>query len=541
MGDNEVSGGRLVRNTLANAFASGVVALLAVVMTPFFLRRLGPAEYGVWLLATTLTFANGYLGLADLGLQQAGVRLVAEARSRGDEQRVNEVISTMAVLFVVVGTVLGALLAAVASTVSDVFSIEPALRAAATAVFALVGAQIAVDLPGASLLAVIEGAQRYAALRLVDVGGRVVWAATALVVVLQGGGVVAMGAASLVIAVLFLGVAYVLARRVEPNLRISPKGATRATLGQILRQGVSLLVLRVTSVVYRQMDRAILGITLTSSAVARYEVAYKIHATAAMVLSVAPSAVMPAAAFLHAAEDRDHLRSLYLRGTKYTVALSLPVTLAALLYAGPLIRTWVGDEYEGMTAATQLFLVYPILVSVHVIGLTMLVGLGRMREMVVLSPAAVLCNLVVSVALAPRLGIIGVIWGTLAGYVLIWFPYLRLMLKSFAVGVAEWTRAVVLPNVPGTSMQVAFGFATVGVADRLTQLWQVAALGATSCLLSVAVFLFVVLRRAERSRLVATLPVPRSLLGRSGALPLQDEEARILRHELESGPTERPQ
>src|SRR5688572_32966518 len=93
---SEVSGRRLVRNTVANAVAGGVVALLAVLLTPFFLRRLGPAEYGVWLLATTLTFANGYLGLADLGLQQAGIRLVAEARSRDDLQAVNEVVSTMA-------------------------------------------------------------------------------------------------------------------------------------------------------------------------------------------------------------------------------------------------------------------------------------------------------------------------------------------------------------------------------------------------------------------------------------------------------------
>ena len=112
---------------------------------------------------------------------------------------------------------------------------------------------------------------------------------------------------------------------------------------------------------------------------------------------------MPAAAYLGSAHDSEQLRKLYLRGTKYAVAMTLPVTVAALLYTRPLIVTWVGAEYEGLTSTTRLFLIYPLFVSVHVIGATMLVGLGRMREMLFLSPAAVLLNLVLSVILVQSL------------------------------------------------------------------------------------------------------------------------------------------
>ena len=42
-----VTGRRVARNTGANLVGSIVVAVLAVVMTPFLLDRLGPAEYGV--------------------------------------------------------------------------------------------------------------------------------------------------------------------------------------------------------------------------------------------------------------------------------------------------------------------------------------------------------------------------------------------------------------------------------------------------------------------------------------------------------------
>lgn len=505
MATEGVSGRRLVRNTVANAVGSGTVAVLAVVMTPFFLRRLGPAEYGIWLLALSLTFSNGYLGLADLGLQQAGVRLIAEARSRRDLEIVNELVSTMMGMFLGLGLVLAAVVFASAGWLVTVFEIDPALEATARVVFLLVGLQILFDLPAAALMSLIEGAQEYSMLRLLDVGGRVLWSVLVVVALVSGRGVVSMGALALVVAAVVLGVAFVLARRIEPGLRLRPWTARAAVARRVLGQGSSLLVLRVTSIVYRQMDRAIIGVMLGAVAVARYEVVYKIHATAALMLSIAPSAVMPAAAFLGATSDDEQLKALYLRGTRYAVALCTPVSLAALLYAGPLIRTWVGDEYVDLTGATRLFLLYPVLVAVHVVGVTMLVGLGRMREMLYLSPAAVLFNLVLSLVLVPRLGLIGVVWGTLAGYVVLWVPYLRLMLRSFHLAFREWLRLTLLPNLPGAALQLLVGLVTLRAVERLGQLWQVGLVMGASCALSLGCFLFLVTPADERRSLIGSL------------------------------------
>jgi O-antigen/teichoic acid export membrane protein len=505
MATDGVSAHRLVRNTVANAVGSGTVAVLAVVMTPFFLRRLGPAEYGVWLLALSLTFSNGYLGLADLGLQQAGVRLIAEARSRNDLAAVNELVSTMMGMFLGLGVLLAAVVFLSAGRLVAVFDIGPDLETTARVVFLLVGLQILFDLPAAALMSLIEGAQQYSMLRLLDVGGRVLWSALVAVALIADRGVVAMGVLALVVAFAVLGLAMVLAHRLEPGLRIRPWTARAGVARRVLGQGSSLLVLRVTSIVYRQMDRAIVGIMLGAAAVARYEVVYKIHATAALMLSIAPSAVMPAAAYLGATEDEEQLRALYLRGTRYAVALCTPVSLAALLYAEPLIRTWVGASYVDLAGPTRVFLLYPVLVAVHVVGVTMLVGLGRMREMLYLSPAAVLLNLVLSLALVPRLGLVGVVWGTLAGYVVIWVPYVRLMLRSFGFTFGAWVRGTLLPNLPGAAVQLGAGFLTLRVVEAAGQLWQVGLAMALSCALSLGCFLFVVTPTEERNSLIGSL------------------------------------
>lgn len=500
----EVSGPRLVRNTVSYGAGSVVIALLALVMTPFFLRRLGPAPYGVWLLATTLTFANGYLGLADLGLQGAGVRLVAEARARGDVDAVNRLLSTATVVFVALGVVLGAALAGASSALTSVFGIDPTLRDAARLVFLLVGVQVALDLPGAGFLAVIEGHQRYAALRTIEVGTRVLWATAAAAVVLRGGGIVALAVSSLAVAALGLAATVALAHRVEPRLAPRPAAVTAAGVRSLVGAGGGLLVLRVSSVLYRQIDRAVVGVVLGAAAVARYEVAYKIHALAAAVLTVAPAAVMPAAAYLGVAADRDALRALYLRGTRYAVVLATAVSLAAIVHARAVVETWAGAAYGDLTGVVRVFLAYPVLASVHVVGISMLVGLGRMRRVVQLGPFGVAVNLVLSVVLAWRFGLAGVVWATVAGSLVIWVPYLRTMLAEFGVPAGQWARATIVPVLPGAVVQVALGLATAGAVRSTGSFWVVAAAVATNGAVGLATFGFVVLGREERRALLGS-------------------------------------
>src|SRR5690242_14525411 len=111
----EVTGRRVLRNTAVNAVAYGTSALITLALTPFLLHHLGAEQYGIWLLALTLTFSSGYLALADLGLPEAAVRFIAEARATGDRQTINEVASTTTLLFAAVGVVVGVLFALLAS------------------------------------------------------------------------------------------------------------------------------------------------------------------------------------------------------------------------------------------------------------------------------------------------------------------------------------------------------------------------------------------------------------------------------------------
>src|SRR3954451_21945228 len=84
---SEVTSTRLLRNTIVNGLANGGTALITIALTPYLLHHLRTESYGLWALALGLTFTSGYLALADLGISDAAVKLIAEAQAAHDGRR----------------------------------------------------------------------------------------------------------------------------------------------------------------------------------------------------------------------------------------------------------------------------------------------------------------------------------------------------------------------------------------------------------------------------------------------------------------------
>src|SRR5688500_466001 len=137
----EGSGGRVVRNTLLLGVASTASVLVTLFLTPLLIEELGTAQYGVWALATSLSFSLGYLSFAELGIEQSAVRYIAEARSDRDARRVGEIVSSTLAIYLAVAAVVTPLLVLLAGPLTHLFNIPARLEDDAELAFLLIGAQ----------------------------------------------------------------------------------------------------------------------------------------------------------------------------------------------------------------------------------------------------------------------------------------------------------------------------------------------------------------------------------------------------------------
>ena len=102
-------------------------------------------------------------------------------------------------------------------------------------------------------------------------------------------------------------------------------------------------------------------------------------------------------------------------GTRLHIGVLLPVALLAWIYAGPFLSLWIGDRlgYDAAREAPlmRLFLVaaLPLVLSVPV---QMAIGLNKIKVIALAALAGSLVNLPISCYLTRRLGVSGVIWGT---------------------------------------------------------------------------------------------------------------------------------
>jgi len=445
----EVAHGRRVfRNTLITGVVGVLTLLLNFFVVGFAIRRLGTNAYGIWVLALSFSVSAGYLSISDLGLQSGVVRFVADADGRGQRERIGEVVSSALAVLAGTAVVAVAVLLALSIGAEHLFHVPQYLHTPLRLLFVLLAGEALFGLPGLAFVGLLEGLQRYGWIKAVDLARQVLYTVMAVVVLATGHGVVAFGA-TMIASSIFAAAGYAVAGRlVCPELHISPRLVHRAALHPLARFSAWVFVQRINSVIWSQMDKVILAAVVGTSLLTGYDIAVRIQSAASYPLSLTTKAVVPAAANLSAMESTVRLQALLVRGTRYTLALSLPVTIAAMILARPLIVGWVGEGYAGFAGAAQLFLTYQLVVCTATIAGTMLVGMGRVREIAGYVTGAVLINLVISVALAPRLGIYGVITGTLVGFGITAPLYIRLVLRELSMQLRVFARHAIAPIVP---------------------------------------------------------------------------------------------
>lgn len=507
----EGSAARLVRNTGANAVGGVLNVVIGLVLTPFLIDGLGAAGFGVYALALSFSFLGGYVALADLGIEAATARFVAEARAAGRIDLVGTVASNAMACFTGIALVVAPVLALLAVPLVELFGVEGDLRGPAILCFAFVALQLVFELPARVFIAVIQGAQRFDVTQLIEVTRGVAQGALFAAVLVADLGVGAIGAAIAASSLLVLVISAVLARRITPGLAFAPGRVSRAELRRLLRFSGSLFTIRLTGTIYRQMDRAIVGIGLGAASVASYEIAQRVHLGAQLVQSISASALLPTAAYLR--DHLDTLRDLLLRGTCYSLAASLPAITALFCFAEPLIRGWVGDEFADVAGSARLFLSYLLLTASLSVGLGIVVALGRTRRVIVWSLVNLAVNLAVSVALVGPLGVDGVILGTLAGQAVAFLPMLRLVLAELETSAGLWLRRAVAPNLPGLALQLAVTVPVAVAVSDSGSLPLALALVLASIAVSAAAFLAVGLDAAHRRLLVLTV---RNAIGLGG-------------------------
>lgn len=398
---------------MSNLSRGGAAAVVAIFLPPVLVRHMAPASYSAWVLILQVI---AYLGYLDFGLQTAIGRYVAFANEKKDTVLRGGIFSTAFAGLSIAALVGLVLIAVAAAAFHSIFPAVPApLLAPVRMAIVIVGISVALGLPASACNGVFVGLQRYEVPALTTGAGKLLSALGLIWAALTGRSLVFMAIVVATANFFSYALQFGMMRRFAPEIRLRVETITKSMIRELADYCVSLTVWSFSMLLVSGLDVLLVG-RFQFAAVVPYSVSATLIAFLAGIQYAVFGVIMPHAAALEAHQDAQALGNLLIRSTKIGILMLLVMGLPLIIYAAPLIRIWIGPQFELLGGSILI-----ILVTANMLRLTgapyssILIGAGQQRLVIVGPLFEGFSNLAASVLLGWKYGAIGVAWGTLIG------------------------------------------------------------------------------------------------------------------------------
>jgi O-antigen/teichoic acid export membrane protein len=344
------------------------------------------------------------------------VRFVAYYRARNDARALNEIASTLFVVFAAIGAAAYCIGAAVAFNLGAFFRITPDQADIGKWVLLIVGVHAALNFPFSVFGGVVSGFQRQHVNGVVAIVSSVLVAFVNVAVLTAGFGLVPLVLATTAVRLLTYFVYASNAYRIFPGLHVTPALFRWARLKEVTGFSVYATVIDWSYKLNYQFDQLVIGAFLGVTPVAVWAVADRIIRPTQTITNQLKGVLFPVIVDGDASERGDRLQQILLHGTRLSLATVLPLAAAIAVLADPLVRAWVGTRKPELLASVPVLQVLAVAVAIRVgngTAMTILKGAGRHRQLAAVNLATAVANVALSIALVRSWGLVGVAVGNL--------------------------------------------------------------------------------------------------------------------------------
>lgn len=454
---NESKRNKVARHVLLSSLSNYIGKFINLgvwfVLTPFILDQLGETTYGLWALVGSVV---AYAFLLDFGITGALTKYVAEYRARGEHEMAHTVIATALWTNAGLGLLVILISMIFAPYFSNIFNIAPSEQKIANQLFLLAGIGVGLTIPGAVVSAVLRALQRFDLMNLIGVTATLVSAGATFVVLVFGGGAVGLALVGIAVTLLVQLLSTWSIYQVAPELRFGWAGPSHKLLKTLVSYSSSLFVMNLGGYLESRSDEIVIGGFLPVSAVTPYNLARRLSTLPLSFTEQFLSLLLPMASEIHAKEDSAQLRSLYIVSSRVTVAMFLCMSMVLVILVKPLLTAWVGAEY-----ASYSYLVV-ILIAAGLIDTStwpagfVLQGMAKHAPLAVMTIASGVANLILSILLVGRFGLMGVALGTLFPTTIICLGFVTpYAMRVIGTSVQDMYTKVLLPTLlPAIPMSI---------------------------------------------------------------------------------------
>ena len=409
-GDDDHQLATVARNVSTRYIAIILDALIGLVLLPFNVHHLGQSAYGLWMLTASLTT---YFSVLDLGFGGSIVKFVAQYRAQRDVNGLNDIASTLFVIFSVMGIIAYGIFGLLALNISHVFSLSPEQLSTGRSLMLIIGVYVSLGLPFSIFGGIINGFQRYDLNNVVGVGSSVVVAAVNVLMLLAGASLVQLVIVTTAIRIATYFVYRLNAYAVFPALRIRPSLFQWSRVRELTGFSVYISIIDWSNKLNYSIDAIVIGAFMSSAAVALWTVPQRLAEMLQRLTNQLNGVLFPVVVDSDAGGKPERLRAIFVQGTRLSLVSVVPMAAAMGLLADPLIRAWVGPKFVDSIIVAQILTCVVAIRVGNATATTVLKGAGHHRLLAYTNAGTALGNILLSLLWIREYGLVGQAMGTL--------------------------------------------------------------------------------------------------------------------------------
>lgn len=437
--------------------------IINLVYTPLMLKLLGQSEYGIYNLASSII---SYLSLLSLGFGSSYIRFYSRYKANNDEDGIKKMNGLYLMVFFVLGAISlisGLLLSSnVAIFFNSTYSSSDLYIAKILMIFLSIN--LAVSFPASVFVSYITSQEKFIFQKLVNVGKTVFSPIASIVLLCLGYGSIGMVVVTTIVSIIvdIINVWYCFTK-----LGMKFKFG-KVDLGMIKEIALFSMLIAVNSIIDQinwQTDKIILGKMINSTSVAIYAVASTINNMYIMFSTAVSSVFVPKINKIVSENDGGmdgKLTDLFVKVGKIQFILVSLVLTGFIFFGEYFILIWAGKDY-GDVYIIALMLMIPVTIPLAQnlgIEIQRAKNLHKFRSLVYLCMA--ILNVVISIMLCSKLGIIGVTLGTaisliVANIIIMNIYYhkkININIILFWKNIGKLIPALIIPVCAGTTIRL---------------------------------------------------------------------------------------
>jgi O-antigen/teichoic acid export membrane protein len=507
----------IVKNTAFSYATQLTTASLTALMTVFLVRALGPAEYGIFALA--LSVSSIALGVADAGVSSSTARFAAEHRH--DRSAVGALFVNSLKLKIMVTGFAALTLVLLATPIAHAYG-EPGLvwplRAIGVAMFGQSFLMMLMTV-GSSLGRTVQNLRIVAIESVLEVSATI-----GLVLLGLGAAGAAVGRAIGYVLGALIGLVFVLRLLGRPALHLA-RPPDRSTVRRVGGYAGSLFIVDTAYTVSSSVNVLLIGAMIGTAATGVFQAPMKLITFLQYVGLSTANGVAPRLARSRAQEPNVAALRGALRGL---IAFQCVLLAPVVVWAGPITGLVLGPGYAkaaGVLTALAPYIFFSGLAPTLTISVNYV---GEARRRVPIALATVVLTLGASALLIPSHGVIGAAVATDVAYGFYTLAHLWLCRRLVNLRLAPlvWSLACALT----AAAAMAIVLAEIGTKDLSPRDWLLGAVGGVATYVAMLLFTrelrghdlvlgFRFLRRVVRALLALRPPRRSSARRREPATP----------------------